>query len=208
MSKISEVKREKTRKKIVDAASELFSKHGFHNTQVMDIVKAVGMSAGTFYNYYKDKKDLFEQVIMQNFEVMRHKIKELRQPLNISDRQDRLKKIRESWTTFFDYLDNNPQQVLMLLRSSFGVDELFDLNIWEQISVCARDLADDVQKWIDEGLMEGIKPVLLGHAIVGMAMQIAHSYLVENKFTRDEAIEALVNMSMAMFDMYTKEAEG
>ncbi|RLA98753.1 MAG: hypothetical protein DRG37_06075 [Deltaproteobacteria bacterium] len=92
MSRISEAKREETRKRIIEAASDLFSKYGFHNTQVMDIVKAVGMSAGTFYNYYKDKKDLFEQVIMQNFEVMRLKIKELRQPVNLSDREDRLKK--------------------------------------------------------------------------------------------------------------------
>ncbi|GEM_PF-4353198 len=29
---------------------------------------------------------------MQNFEVMRLKIKELRQPVNLSDREDRLKK--------------------------------------------------------------------------------------------------------------------
>ena len=204
VSRISEAKRQETRKRIIEAASDLFSKYGFHNTQVMDIVKAVGMSAGTFYNYYKDKKDLFEQVIMQNFEVMRLKIKELRQPVNLSDREDRLKKIQESWNTFFDYLDGNPKQVLMLLRSSFGVDELFDMDIWEQISICARDLAEDVQKWIDEGLIKGINPILFGHALVGMAMQIAHSYLVENRFTRDEAIDALVTISMAMFDVYVK----
>ncbi len=93
----------------------------------------------------------------------------------------------------------------MLLRSSFGVDELFDMDIWEQMSICARDLAEDVQEWIDKGLIKGINPITIrscsgwhGHA------EIAHSYLVENRFTRDETIDALVTISMAMFDVYVK----
>ena len=61
MAKTSEKRREETRDRIIAAACDLFSKHGYHNTQVMDIVKAVGMSAGTFYNHFKDKRDLFEQ---------------------------------------------------------------------------------------------------------------------------------------------------
>jgi len=59
IASLIEKKRQYTRDMIIEAAEELFSQHGYHNTQIMDIVKAVGMSAGTFYNYFKDKRDLF-----------------------------------------------------------------------------------------------------------------------------------------------------
>ncbi|HQG33118.1 MAG TPA: helix-turn-helix domain-containing protein [Deltaproteobacteria bacterium] len=89
MTKLAEKKRQYTREAIIEAAEELFSRHGYHNTQVMDIVKSVGMSAGTFYNHFKDKRDLFRQITQQNFEELRIRIRKLREPLNIWDRSDR-----------------------------------------------------------------------------------------------------------------------
>jgi AcrR family transcriptional regulator len=54
------------REVIVDAARELFSRKGYHNTQVTDIIRFVGMSANTFYAHFKDKKELFEEVATGN----------------------------------------------------------------------------------------------------------------------------------------------
>ena len=42
MASLIEKKRQYTKDMIIEAAEELFSQHGYHNTQVMDIVKAVG----------------------------------------------------------------------------------------------------------------------------------------------------------------------
>ena len=74
MASLIEKKRQYTRDMIIEAAEELFSQHGYHNTQIMDIVKAVGMSAGTVYNYFKDKRDLCEQITSRNYEVFRARI--------------------------------------------------------------------------------------------------------------------------------------
>ncbi len=39
-------RRDQTRAKLLDAAKELFSQHGYHRTQVMDIVTRARVSAG------------------------------------------------------------------------------------------------------------------------------------------------------------------
>jgi AcrR family transcriptional regulator len=96
MPSLIERKRQYTRDMIVGAAEDLFSRHGYHNTQVMDIVKAVGMSAGTFYNYFKDKRDLFAQIAHQNLYELRRRIKKLREPVNIWDHGDRVEKLNAS----------------------------------------------------------------------------------------------------------------
>src|SRR5262245_65644461 len=46
------------RKRIVEAASALFRKHGFDGIGVDDITKAAGLTHGGFYGHFKSKDDL------------------------------------------------------------------------------------------------------------------------------------------------------
>ena len=202
MAKTSEKRREETRDRIIVAACELFSKYGYHNTQVMDIVKAVGMSAGTFYNHFKDKRDLFEQITIESLESLRVTVKSLRDPVDIWNPAERAKIIQETFSAIFDYVDANPQQILMLLRVSFGVDEKLDGSVWDYFVAFAQDAGEDLQRWTLDGVIEGIDPMLFGTAVSGMVLQLIHNYLVEKRFTREDIITNLIKMILAMFDVY------
>ncbi|HOO45106.1 MAG TPA: TetR/AcrR family transcriptional regulator [Deltaproteobacteria bacterium] len=206
MSKLAEIKKNYTKEAIIEVAEELFSKHGYHNTQVMDIVKAVGMSAGTFYNHFDDKRDLFAQITSNNFGDFRERIKKVREMVNIWDRSDRETKLNETFSEYFDYIDSHRQQFLILLRGSFGVDEELDTNVWRHYSDIAQDLAEDIQEWLDMGVIEGVNTHTLAYSVVGMAMHLGHSYLMEEKFTRDEAISTLTSLSNLMFESYLTDA--
>jgi len=206
MSKLAEKKKQYTKDVIIEAAEELFSQRGFHNTQVMDIVKSVGISAGTFYNYFKDKRDLFEQITRHNFEDFRYRIKKLREPVNIWDRTDRGEKLYKTFSEYFDYIDNHRQQFLILLRGSFGIDEEMDGNVWRHYSDIAQDLAEDIQKWLKVGVIEGVNTHTLAYSVVGMAMHLGHSYLMEKKFTRNEAIQTLTSLGNLIFESYLTDA--
>lgn len=202
MSKVSGQKRQETLEKILKCATDLFSRQGYHNTQVMDVVRASGVSCGTFYNYFKDKRELYERITRDNFEALRIYIREIRRPVNIWSRNEQRQKLRETFDALFDYVEQNPQIIYIILRGGFGVDEKFDTITWASFSTFADDLAEDIQEWLNEGIIEGINPYLFGHAVVGMTMQIFHSLLVENRFIRDEALDLLIRSSLAIFDLY------
>ncbi|MBN1654079.1 MAG: TetR/AcrR family transcriptional regulator [Deltaproteobacteria bacterium] len=53
---------EETREKIIAAATELFSKDGFHTTSSKKIAKAAGVAVGSFYNHFPDKKSLLFEI--------------------------------------------------------------------------------------------------------------------------------------------------
>ncbi|HNQ84309.1 MAG TPA: TetR/AcrR family transcriptional regulator [Deltaproteobacteria bacterium] len=205
MAKTSEKRREETRDRIIIAACELFSKYGYHNTQVMDIVKAVGMSAGTFYNHFKDKRDLFEQITIESLETLRVTVRSLREPVDIWNPLERAKILQDTFNAIFDFVDANPQQILMLLRVSFGVDEKLDGSVWDYFVGFAQDAGEDLQRWTLDGVIEGIDPMLFGTAVCGMTLQLIHSYLVEKKHSRQEIIENLITMILAMFEAYLTE---
>jgi AcrR family transcriptional regulator len=56
-------KREQTkvqnRQAILDAARELFGELGYETATVRDIIRRAGLAAGTFYNYYRSKEEVF-----------------------------------------------------------------------------------------------------------------------------------------------------
>ncbi len=56
---------EKTRAEIIEAATELFGSHGFHQVTVGDICAAAGLSRGGFYHHFADRKACFEAVWKQ-----------------------------------------------------------------------------------------------------------------------------------------------
>ena len=93
----------------------------------------------------------------------------------------------------------------MLLRVSFGVDEKLDGSVWDYFVGFAQDAGEDLQRWTLDGVIEGIDPMLFGTAVCGMTLQLIHSYLVEKKHSRQEIIENLITMILAMFEAYLTE---
>ena len=51
------------RSRIQDAAVALFHEQGVEATSVNEIVKRANVAKGTFYVYYKDKKELISQIL-------------------------------------------------------------------------------------------------------------------------------------------------
>ena len=193
------------REVIIDSARELFSKKGYHNTQVTDIIRHVGMSANTFYVHFKDKKELFEEVAMSSIEDLRVTVKKMRETKIHDDVAERLERMKDTYNTLFDFVEKNPHQMLLIIRGGFGIDEKFDQDLWRYFSYFANDLAEDFRKWKRLGFVEGFDPLILGHIVQGMTIQVAHSYLIEKKFSRKKAIEHLIQVNRAILSTYLTE---
>ncbi|MBT9775123.1 TetR family transcriptional regulator [Clostridium sp. MCC353] len=55
---------------ILDAAGILFSKKGYENTSVSDIMNAVGIAKGTLYHHFKSKEDIMDALIKRETDVI------------------------------------------------------------------------------------------------------------------------------------------
>ena len=70
-----------TRNSIIDAARTLFSRDGYHGTNAKEIAAEAGVSVGSFYAYFKDKKELFMELthgrMKEEILAMLDRIKEL-----------------------------------------------------------------------------------------------------------------------------------
>ena len=55
--------KQRTREKIVAAATALFSERGYEGATIRDIAKAAGMSTGAVFASFADKSDLFGEIV-------------------------------------------------------------------------------------------------------------------------------------------------
>jgi AcrR family transcriptional regulator len=53
-----------TKRSIINAGLKLFSEKGFYKTNSKEIAREAGVSIGSFYIYFKDKKALFREVLV------------------------------------------------------------------------------------------------------------------------------------------------
>lgn len=56
---------EQTRKRLLDAATEVFNRVGYHGTDSNEIAHHAGYATGTFYKHFADKKAIFLAVYEQ-----------------------------------------------------------------------------------------------------------------------------------------------
>ncbi|WP_112185907.1 TetR/AcrR family transcriptional regulator [Ralstonia sp. GX3-BWBA] len=87
------------RQQVVDKASELFSKHGFHPVGVDWIIDESGVARMTLYRHFAGKEDLIKEVLEQRYTYVMGSIAEKLSPL--PDATARLKGIFEWYGTWF-----------------------------------------------------------------------------------------------------------
>ena len=57
-------------KRVLDAADELFGQHGVHETQIAQIIDRSGVSAGSLYRFFPDKRSIASALMARYREEM------------------------------------------------------------------------------------------------------------------------------------------
>ena len=52
-----------TRRRLVEAGTDLFARDGLHGVTSARIARAAGVATGTFYLHFKDKEALFREIV-------------------------------------------------------------------------------------------------------------------------------------------------
>jgi AcrR family transcriptional regulator len=99
-----ELKKEEQRQRIMDAAIRAFARKGYYGTTMDDIVKESGLSKGTLYWYFENKKQLFQALLERDVDEGKAEIVEVmqRQP-------DLISKFRALFETYI-FLNEPPDQ--------------------------------------------------------------------------------------------------
>jgi len=65
-----------TRRKLLDAAEQVFGDLGYVEASIVKITEAAGVGQGTFYLYFDSKQAIFDELVRDLNQRVRHAMKE------------------------------------------------------------------------------------------------------------------------------------
>jgi AcrR family transcriptional regulator len=88
------------RQAILAAARQVFARLGFESTTVRDIIRETDLAAGTFYNYFKSKEEVFEAIANESGRQFRPLLQEVRQSAGNFEQY-----IEKAYRAYFEFLN-------------------------------------------------------------------------------------------------------
>lgn len=105
-------KRERTkaanRTAILAAAKRVFARIGVEATTVRDIIRETDLAAGTFYNYFKSKEEVFQAIAEESTKRFRPRLKTVRESARTFEEY-----VRVAYGEFFHWLREENEEAIV-----------------------------------------------------------------------------------------------
>lgn len=112
--------------KIIKYGFELICKNGFHNTDSAQIAKYAGVSTGTVYQYFTDKKDIFLQGLKIYAEDLMFPINEIKdKKINKEHLPNELKNIIQSSVKTHKISESAHEEIIAMQHTNEEVAAIF-----------------------------------------------------------------------------------
>jgi DNA-binding transcriptional MerR regulator len=165
-------KGKKTREKIIDRGCDFFCKNGYKDTNVSDITHSLNVGKGTFYFYFKGKKELLLECMPMIFEALFSKgwsrIRKVQTPI---------KRLELRAHAVFPVL---PQfcSIIHLCKEALGDDDpkVKQMGLDTLLSI-RKPLEVDIKKGIADGIFRAIEPRIAATMMIGI---IENMYYLKN----------------------------
>ena len=104
----------------LNCATKIFQEKGFNDTRVKDITQMAGTSVGNFYNYFKTKEDIFEELMRSFAEFVIKHLKKLHE-----HEVPPIPMIRELFQKYIDEFRDKADLALIYLEQMSGINQKF-----------------------------------------------------------------------------------
>ncbi len=160
-----EFNRIRNRSAILDAARECFRSRGYDNSTIRDIVRRTGLAAGTFYNYFSSKQDIFAALLTDFLGQLNHNLTEGRKTAGSAEDF-----IYFAYLSLFRATASDPLVYELAHRNDRAIRELFGSDI---LGLTMLSLEEDVKGAVERGLLPDVDQEYLCAAFFGVGYELS-----------------------------------
>lgn len=177
---------EESKRRLLQAAEELFAAKGYDRTKISEIVAKAGLTQAAFYLYFKSKEDIFQQMLQEfdqqllSFSYAGKKAAEFKP-------QDMNRYVTHMFIQLFAFLGQNPNLTRIALQQA-AKGEQMRKKIVAQI---ATNMSKNQQRGI---VKKEVDPWVLAEAIVAVTERLVHRYLLTGEKTEQELGEQVAQL--------------
>ena len=108
-----------TRRRLLDAAEQVFGELGYHDASIVKLTEAAGVAQGTFYLYFDSKKAIFDELVRDLNQRVRHAMKE-----GVEPGATRLESELLGFQAYFRFTAEHPALYRIIRQAEFVSPEM------------------------------------------------------------------------------------
>src|SRR5271168_3539815 len=188
------MERQARRAQVLRHAKRIFARKGYHRTNVADIIARARIARGTFYLYFQNKKDLFEELLEQAVTELTQRIQRLRPGPNEPDPVDQL---RANLTRVLDYAMAERELTDILLNHSTGFDHELDDKIQDFYDRIAALIKRSLDLGIEMNLVRNSDTRAVSYAILGGIKELIGMLSRSNDVDPSALVEEILQFGLS-----------
>lgn len=177
MSSHKRLPRAQRREQIIHIATDVFARHGYHDSSMDDVAEAAGVSKPVLYQHFESKSELFSTVMDKSIGDLAERLSAI-----LDSVDNRYERVYTAFNVYFQYVANNRSSFTVLTRCS---NETLESRLkWtEAVERYVTILTDSIR---ERNYMSHMQAYVAARAIVGLAAQVAHVCLDFDSIEVDE----------------------
>jgi AcrR family transcriptional regulator len=162
-------KGEQTRKRLLEAAEQVFADLGYHDASIVKITEAAGIGQGTFYLYFRGKKEIFDELVLDLNHRVRRAIAEA-----TAGAGSRLEQEILGFRAFFRFTAEHPALYRIIRQAEFVSPDM----LHRHYELLSDGYVAGLRRAIEENQVHDGDPEVLAWALMGMGELIGMRWIL------------------------------
>jgi AcrR family transcriptional regulator len=135
----------RTKRKIFEAAMELFAKQGYDGTSVDEITSVVGIAKGTLYYHFSSKEEIYNFLIVEGMNLFKNSIE-----IQAAKHENAIDKLKAAILVQLKIMEKYESLITLIIGQMWGKDERNVL-----CRQCIYDYVEIIENIINYGIERG-----------------------------------------------------
>ena len=177
-----------TRERLVASGTNLFASQGLHHVTSHEIARGAGVAAGTFYLHFKDKHELFREIVFEALAALKERLQKA-----TAGAVDPCEAVRHRSGELLSFAEEHCD----LVRILFGRNR--------EAAALGADVLDDLIQCLEADLRTRagtgparLEPTVAAHALVGMWARVLTWWVdAPRRAPRETVLESLIQLQLS-----------
>jgi AcrR family transcriptional regulator len=159
----------RTRRRLLEAAEQVFYEYGYQDASIVKITEAAGVAQGTFYLYFAGKQAIFDVLVTDLNSRLRHAM-----ATSSSQGTERLEAERLGFEAFFRFTAEHPALYRIIRQAEFASPKMLRLH-YERL---AEGYIDGLRRAADQGEITIGDPVVTAWALMAIGEMVGMRWIL------------------------------
>jgi len=177
---------------LLKAARAVFAEMGYGAASVRDIVRRTDLASGTFYNYFKDKDEIFEAVVGELTGELLKRHREGRGKATTAEEF-----FRRHYAVYFEFIVKDAELLALARKNFTAIRTLLDK---PDVRALALALNEDIRGARAQGILPDVDVSYLAASMAGVAFEISMVMVARDPVDPVAATEFATRLMMGGID--------